>query len=183
MLRPAHSSLSCTKPPSLRTSFDCCSCSLHRDLLSSSVSHPESIVPPRTCAPDHGERLCPCPTPPAVDFTPSSNQVKSANTCDSALFPVTSRWRFNRVLTQRSARTGPRAVTCSLGMLRTSLRTIDSKLPCCSRRPFDELLRLSHAGDDKATAVVYKDDHTKMIFGHVFVGIQTLMYESSTSPR
>ena len=48
-------------------------------------------TPLRTCAPDHGERLCACPTHPAVDFSPSRNFVKSANTGDSALFAVTSR--------------------------------------------------------------------------------------------
>ena len=39
-------------------------------------------------------------------------------------------------------------VTSSQGMLWTLLRTIDAKLPNCSRRLFDELLRLSHAGGD-----------------------------------
>ena len=74
-----------TKPPSLRTSCNRCSC-----------SHPESTVAPRTCAPNHGERPSACPSPPAVGLSPSSNLMKSANTDDSALFAVTSRWRFNK---------------------------------------------------------------------------------------
>ena len=81
----------------------------HRNLLSPSVSHPELTVAPQTCALDHGERLCACPTAPAVDLTPSSNLVKSANTCDSALsHPAGS---STRVLAQRSGRTGPRAAS------------------------------------------------------------------------
>ena len=31
-----------------------------------------------------------------MDLNPSSKLVQSANTCDSALFAVTSRWRFNK---------------------------------------------------------------------------------------
>ena len=85
-----------TKPPSLKTSCNRCSCSLHRNLLSPSVSHPESTVAPRTCAPNHGEQPCACPSPPALGLSPSSNFAKSANTDDSALFSVTTRWRFNK---------------------------------------------------------------------------------------
>ena len=129
---------------------------MHRNSLSPSVWHPEPTVAPRTCAPGRGRRPCACPpTPPAVDLSPSSqlSEVRQHRGFGVVRRHIAQQTQ-QEYLAQRSTRTGP---SCCITVAMTqALRACSGLLseqvtpgfPFCTRRLFDELLRLSRAGGD-----------------------------------